>query len=240
MNAHAAAMRYPRAPAGYHRASARSAPPRRRYAGALNAPHGVLAGAPTSWDLSRSALSRSLPAWCLPSFPPLGAAWTKVAGASAAIVHWMPVDIRTIFKLGAAAVTGAIVVLAIVNNQRSDTDAWGFPAARNETVVYRQMPTGKLAIEDEGEPTGIESEEHMPASYPRTVQTVTFANSSPPNATGFAAFRARVMEKVGAFIAFPGKQSAEQTVSAEWTPIFASSSTMPVKRWMRRESNGRC
>jgi hypothetical protein len=130
----------------------------------------------------------------------------------------MPVDAKTAFRLAVGALTGAMITLAIVNNQRSNTDGIGFSPARNETVVYRQVLTQKFSIEDEGEPAGIESEESIPPSYPRAVQTIKFANPNPPNATGFAALRARVMAKVGAFIAFPGKRATDQsmTAGAEW------------------------
>jgi hypothetical protein len=109
--------------------------------------------------------------------------------------------------------------LAVINNQRSAVDDLGRAVARNETVVYRQMPTAKkLTVEDEDEPAGVEIEEPASASYPRAVQTVKFVNAEQPNPSGFAAFGARVMQKVGAFIAFPGRQAAEQsaTADAEW------------------------
>ena len=125
------------------------------------------------------------------------------------------VDVSTTCRLGAAALAGAGIILAIVNNQRSDGDLSRYSSAGNETVVYRQMPARRVAIEeDAGEPAEIDADESIPAGYPRAVQTVKFVNPDAPKTSGFAALRARVMEKVGAFIAFPGKRSAEQSASA--------------------------
>jgi hypothetical protein len=135
----------------------------------------------------------------------------------AAAMIRMPLDVRTICRVAGCALTGAAAFLAVVNNQRTDADVAVIAGVRNETVVYRQMPAARVAVEDEGEPTGNEPEEYR-GSFRRAVQTVTFVNTDSTNRTGFAALKAKVIEKVGAFIAFPGKRSAEQsaTADAEW------------------------
>jgi hypothetical protein len=111
-----------------------------------------------------------------------------------------------------------MILLAIVNNERSKTDAIGISPARNETVVYRQVPTQKTSIEDEGEPAADEAEESAQLYYPRAVQTIKFVNPNSSDAARFAAARGPVMAKAGGFIAFPGNQAANQTIidGAEW------------------------
>jgi len=143
----------------------------------------------------------------------------RLRRAMTATIQLVPLDLTTAFRLAAGTVVAGMAALAVINNQRSAVDDLGRAVARNETVVYRQMPTAKkLTVEDEDEPAGIEIEEPASASYPRAVQTVKFVNAEQPHPSGFAAFGARVMEKVGAFIAFPGRQVAEQsaTADAEW------------------------
>src|SRR5713101_5961601 len=154
MNAHAAVMRYPRAPLGFQRAPLRSAPSRRRQAIALSAAQyrsclRVLVPGSASCDSSWLALSRSFPALS-ESFTSLFMAATRTWKASTAVIRRVPVDARAAFRLAIGALTGAMIILAIVNNQRSSADAIGFSPARNETVVYRQVPTQKFSIEDEG------------------------------------------------------------------------------------------
>jgi hypothetical protein len=180
-------------------------------------PHTALTREPANCDSSWLALSRSFRALS-GTFTFLLIAVTRTWKSGTTPIRRIPVDAKTASRLAVGALTGAMLTLAIVNNQRSNTDGVGFSLARNETVVYRQVLTQKFSIEDEGEPAGIESEESTPPSYPRAVQTIKFANPNPPTATGFAALRARVMAKVGAFIAFPGKQAADQsaTAGAEW------------------------
>jgi hypothetical protein len=114
-----------------------------------------------------------------------------------------------------------MILLAIVNNERSKTDAIGILPARNETVVYRQVPTQKTSIEDEGEPAADEAEESAPLYYPRAVQTIKFVDPNSSDPARLAAARGPVMAKVGGFIAFPGNQSANQTVidGAEWPAV---------------------
>jgi hypothetical protein len=138
--------------------------------------------------------------------------------ASTAIIWRVPVNFKMAIRLSVGALTGAMIILAIVNNARSKTEAIGFSTASNETVVYRQVPMQKSSIEDEGDEPAAESDESAPLSYPRTVQTIKFVNPNSSNAAGFAAARGPAMTKVGAFIGFPGKQAADQTVidGAEW------------------------
>jgi hypothetical protein len=143
---------------------------------------------------------------------------TGTRKAGAAVIRCVPIDAKTAFRLAIGALIGAVVILAIVNNQRSNPNEIGFSLAGNETVVYRQVPTQKFSIEDEGEPAANESEESVSPSYPRTVQTIKFVNPNSSGAPGFAAISARVMAKVGGFIAFSGKQAADASKidGAQW------------------------
>ena len=162
------------------------------------------------------AACASLPALRLPSTS-LVTTVTKSWKAGAAVIRRVPINARMAFRLAVGALTGAIIVLAIVNNERSKSDAIGFSPARNETVIYRQASMQRSFIEDEGEPLADESEESVALNYPRTVQTIKFAN--PMNAAKLApATGPAAMTKVGGFVAFPGKQAADQTVidGAEW------------------------
>jgi hypothetical protein len=142
---------------------------------------------------------------------------TEIWKAGTAAIRTVPVNCKLAVRLVVGALTGAMIILAIVNNARSRTDAIGFSAAPNETVVYRQVLTQKSSIEDEGEPAA-ESDGSVPQYYPRTVQTVKFVNPNSSDAAGFAAARGPLMARVGGFIAFPGKQAADQAVidGAEW------------------------
>src|SRR5229473_799368 len=160
MNAHAAMMRYPRAPLAYQRASLRSPPSRRRQAVGLNMPHTALTREPANCDSSWLALSRSFRALS-GTFTFLVITVTRTWKSGTTPIRRIPVDAKTASRLAVGALTGAMLTLAIVNNQRSNTYGVGFSLARNETVVYRQVLTQKFSIEDEGEPAGIESEESM-------------------------------------------------------------------------------
>jgi hypothetical protein len=148
---------------------------------------------------------------------PLFMAVTRTWKASTAVVRRAPVDAKMTIRLAIGALTGAMIILAIVNNERTQTDGI-FSPARNETVVNRLMPTQKSSIEDEGEPAADEAEESVAPNYPRTVQTIKFVNPNSSSAAGSAAARGPVMTKVGGFIAFPGQQAADQSVidGAEW------------------------
>jgi hypothetical protein len=143
---------------------------------------------------------------------------TETWKASTAVIRRVAVNAKMAIRLAVGALTGAMILLAIVNNERSKTDAIGLSPARNETVVYRQVPTQKTSIEDESEPAADEAEESDPLYYPRAVQTIKFVNPNSSDAARFAAARGPVKAKVGGFIAFPGNQAANQTVidSAEW------------------------
>jgi hypothetical protein len=231
MNAHAAVLRYPRAPLAFRRAPLRSAPSRRRQAIALGADQyrsylRVFMPGSTSCDSASSsslwlALSRSFPALSQ-SFTSLFLAATKTWKAGTAVISRVPVNAKTASRLAIGALTGAMIILAIVNNERSKTDAIGFSPARNETVAYLHVPTQKSSIEDEGEPAADESEESVPLYYPRAVQTIKFVNPNSSNAATSAAARGpAAMTRVGGFVAFPGKQAADQTAAggAEW-PAF--------------------
>jgi hypothetical protein len=108
-------------------------------------------------------------------------------------------DTRIAARLALGALIGGLIVLAVVNNQRSRPEAMASYSADNETIVYRHMAATKSPIEDEGEPALDEPEESGPLSYPRPVQTIKFVHL--PASPGEP-----VRTRVGAFVAFPGKQ----------------------------------
>jgi hypothetical protein len=145
---------------------------------------------------------------------------TQIWKAGTAVLPRVPVNFKMAIRLAAGALTGAMIVLAIVNNARSRAVAVGFSAAPNETVVYRRLPTQKSSIEDAGEPA-IASEESIPPTYPRTVQTIKFVNPNSSEVARFAAPPGAAMTRVGGFIAFPGNQAADQAVldATEWPAV---------------------
>jgi hypothetical protein len=213
MNAHAAAVPFPRAPLGYRRT--RSAPSRRQPANALSEARSgrrlrELTPASASRNSSWPELSRSFPI-ALRSLISLRIAATEIWKAGTGVLWRVPVNFKMATRLAAVALTGAIIVLAVVNNACNTAVAIGFSAAPNETVVYRQLPTQKSSIEDASEPA-TESVESVPLSYPRTVQTIKFLNANASDIARFAAAPGPTMTKVGGFIAFPGKQTADQAV----------------------------
>jgi hypothetical protein len=109
-------------------------------------------------------------------------------------------------KLAAGVAAAAMVALAIMNYQDGEPAVSGYESANNETVVYRRAAPARLQSSDlakEGEETG--------PQYPRAVQTIRFVNPDPPLSITAAArdMIKRALIKVGAFVAFPSRQSAE-------------------------------
>jgi hypothetical protein len=121
-------------------------------------------------------------------------------------------------KLAAVAATGAIICLAVINNQRGEFDATTLPPAqnettalvpaRNETVVYRQMPAANSYVsENEEEPAARDADAAASPDEPRAVATVRFnANSVGDDDTRRAALTPTFIAKIAGFVAFPGKQ----------------------------------
>ncbi|MBV8323990.1 MAG: hypothetical protein JO049_25375 [Hyphomicrobiales bacterium] len=102
----------------------------------------------------------------------------------------------------------AMVALAIMNYRDAEPAATGGDPANNETVVYRRAAPSQPRSE------GVDAagrKDDAGAPYPRAVQTVRFVNPDPPLSIAAAARQAirRALIKVGAFVAFPGKESAE-------------------------------
>jgi hypothetical protein len=111
-------------------------------------------------------------------------------------------------KIAAGALLAAMVALAIMNYQEPEPPVFGLESANNETIIYRRAapPSARLQgsdAADHGEEAG--------ASYPRAVQTIRFVNPEPPLSIAAAAREAikRALIKVGAFVAFPSRESAE-------------------------------
>jgi hypothetical protein len=174
-----------------------------------------------SSELSWPALSGFFQA-SLQSFTPLLTALTKSWQAGTAVVRSSPIGAKPAMRIAIGALAGAVVILALVNNQRSQTDAIEVLPDSSETVIYRQASMQKSSIEDEGEPAADESEESAPRYYPRAVQTIKFVNPSSSNAARFAPARGpAAMTKVGAFVAIAGTQAADQTVvdGTEWPTV---------------------
>ena len=154
MNAHAAMLRYPRAPFAFRRAPLRSTPSRRRQALGLGAPQyrGTVPGRADmepAWLAWSASLSASLK-----SFASSLAVVTKGWKAGTAAIARVPIDARMAGRLSLGALTGAGITLAIINNGRSEIDASEF-LDRNETVVYRQASMHQASlqrssVEDEG------------------------------------------------------------------------------------------
>jgi hypothetical protein len=132
---------------------------------------------------------------------------TTACEAGTAAVRSIVVDARIAARLFVGALTGAVITLAIVNNERGQPEAIGFFPVDSETVVYRHMRTQKSLIEDEGEPGAEESGRDVPLTYPRLVQTIRFVSAGPVDSMPAAS---PTMTRVGAFVAFSGKQPADQ------------------------------
>ena len=107
-------------------------------------------------------------------------------------------------KLAAGAAAAAMVALAIMNYQDGEPSVSGYESANNETVVYRRAAQSQSAEPaDQGGETS--------SQYQRPVQTIRFVNPDPPLSITAAAREMikRALIKVGAFVAFPSRQSAE-------------------------------
>jgi hypothetical protein len=223
MNAHAAVMRYARAPLALRSPYLPSAPSTQQRMLAVRANHyrgywRVFVPSATC-EASRGALLGALRA-CTASFAPALSAASKAWGASKEVMQCVPIEPRFAGRLAAAAVTGAIAALAIINNERNEPRVMGMVSGMvsgNETVVYRHVPVQVLPAEDEGEPAADDSEDGGARTYPRMVQTIKFVASSTSAALKSAE---AVATKVGAFVAFSGR-TASQTVAdaGDWPAV---------------------
>src|SRR5437016_9441002 len=109
-------------------------------------------------------------------------------------------------KLAAGAAAAAMVALAIMNYQAGEPAVSGAESANNETVVYRRAAPARLQSADPAE-----QGEATSSQYPRAVQTIRFVNPDPPLSITAAAREMikRALIKVGGFVAFPSRESAE-------------------------------
>jgi hypothetical protein len=117
-------------------------------------------------------------------------------------------------KLLACAVAAGMVALAIMNYRDPETAVPGYEPDGNETIVYRRAAKTPARLQgsevaDRGNESG--------SYYPRAVQTVSFVNPEPPLSIAAAAREAikRALIKVGAFVAFPSRESTEPESSTE-------------------------
>ncbi|MFZ1094954.1 MAG: hypothetical protein WAN75_38020, partial [Xanthobacteraceae bacterium] len=215
MNAHAAVMRFARAPLALRSPYLPSAPSTQRRTLAVRANHyldylRVFVPSATC-DASLGALRA-----CTASFAPALRIASKAWGASKELMQCVPIEPRFAGRLAAAAATGAIAALAIINNERNEPRVMAMVSG-NETVVYRHVPVQAVPAEDEGEPAADESEDGGAPTYPRMVQTIKFVASSTSAALKSAE---AVATKVGAFVAFSGR-TASQTVAdaGDWPAV---------------------
>ncbi|HEU4356975.1 MAG TPA: hypothetical protein VFR54_00825, partial [Xanthobacteraceae bacterium] len=109
-------------------------------------------------------------------------------------------------KLAAGAAAAAMVALAIMNYQDGERSVSGYESANNETVVYRRAAPAQSQSAEPADQGGETS-----SQYQRPVQTIRFVNPDPPLSITAAAREMikRALIKVGAFVAFPSRQSAE-------------------------------
>ena len=219
MNAHAAVMRFARAPLALRSPYLPSAPSTQRRTLAVRANHylgylRVFVPSATC-DASRGALLGALRA-STASFAPALRVASKAWGASKELMQCVPIEPRFAGRLAAAAATGAIAALAIINNERNEPRVMAMVSG-NETVVYRHVPVQVIPAR-EGEPAADDSEDGGARSYPRTVQTIKFVASSTSAALKSAE---AVATKVGAFVALSGRTSFPQTVAdaGEWPAV---------------------
>jgi hypothetical protein len=148
-------------------------------------------------------------------------------------------------KLTAGVLACATVALAIMNQRESWQDAPVLEPARNETIVYRKAP-GRVSTAQESLSQEAaahlsyeqaealldqqEADDVAPSYYQRVVQTIRFFNPNTRTAsTGDTSAAAkeslpRASVRVGAFVAFPGKEVAES--SADISPRKRSASIM--------------
>jgi len=219
MNAHAAVMRYARAPLALRSPYMPSAASTQRRTLSLRATHyrsylRVFVPSPTR-ATSRGAMLNALQI-CTQSLTPALSAATTAWSASKELIRRVPIEPRIAARLGAAAVTGAIAALAIINNERDEPRTMGMVSG-NETVVYRQVAMHAVPVEDEGEPGAEDLQDGGAPSYPRIVQTIKFVASNPSAVLKSAE---AVATKVGAFVAFSGR-TASQTVAdaGDWPAV---------------------
>jgi len=223
MNAPAEVMRYARASFALRRAPPRSAPARRRQATAADAVQyrfvQVSTPGPTVGGWSRLALPCSLRALSVPSLS-FFTGFTSACKGGRAAVRSVLADGRITIRLSAGALTGAIIVLAIVNNERRQPEVIGLSSVDNETIVYRHMPVQRAFTEDEGEPAADEPAEDGAASYPRPVPTIKFVNSNSMAVAEAMPARGQDVTKAEAFT---DKQKVDQAANSNAQP--------PAREW---------
>src|SRR5262244_3177954 len=154
----------------------------------------------------RAVVARRTPIRLPP--PPRRPAIARVLRRSAIVLG--AVLSRAVFgvKPAAGALLVAVVALAIMHYRDPEPAATGVEPADNETVVYRRAAPAHARSEetkpaDQGDEAG--------SQYPRAVQTVRFVNPDPPLSITAAAREMikRALIKVGAFVAFPARESSE-------------------------------
>ena len=148
----------------------------------------------------------------------LGTAGIAAWKSGTALLARIPLGRKMAARIAVGACAAAIIALAVANNLPRKTDEPGFAPAINETVIYRQASVQSSFVEDEEE-AAADAEDSVPLQYPRTVHTIKFVN---PDSASLAAAGGTVMAKVGGFVAFPGRQTAEQQSASGNTDWLAA------------------
>jgi hypothetical protein len=120
-------------------------------------------------------------------------------------------------KIAACLLAGATVALAIVNQQQANREIPVIEPAttesitpRNETIVYRQAR--KVAPAERVDQAVVEynqQDDESPSYYQRIVHTISFLNPLSREDKVAAVPEPRPLIKVGGFVAFPAKETAE-------------------------------
>ncbi len=248
MNAHAAATLYARAPLALRRAPPRSASSRRRHAPVVaRSPHvfgpsaiawfwtALLSGctrvfalflalAPRTWESGVAAV-RSLPINAKTStrilFGALLGGMVVLAVVNNARIKPDAIGLMSdpnetvVYRQNAdqAASLQREAMRRGLMQRGSMRLASIEPASSMRLASIETASVPPSSVEDEGEPSADEAEENV-SLFQRVVRTIKFTNTTDVDAPG-------AMTRVGAFIAFPGKQASQPATSDanEWPAV---------------------
>jgi hypothetical protein len=126
-------------------------------------------------------------------------------------------------KIAACLLAGATVALAIVNQQQAnraipviEPATTETTAPRNETVVYRQAPKAVSAERaDQAVVEYNQQDDESPSYFQRIIHTISFFAPRTQDDKFAAAPEPRPLIKVGGFVAFPAKETAEPDTAAD-------------------------
>jgi len=124
--------------------------------------------------------------------------------------------------LAASALSGALVIWALIDRQQTKLDTSSLGAVRNETVVYRQASPPQPNVDQESsehpyteqiEASDELDDDNIPSNFSRTVQIVRFVKPDGPAEIGKVTSAAsdsirEALVKVGGFVALRPKDDA--------------------------------